>query len=132
MKAWDCFLSFLFTGERRVVRGACEESLKKWKRADHPSLLSQAVISGVEGELDNVCMHACVYACVCVCVCVCVQGWPKGSFWFFHNILQKNMNKLFGQVHTHACTHMHTHTRAHAHTHTHTQSTSSTYKQVPF
>ena len=91
----DCFLYFLFTQERTVVRGAHEESLKKWKRAGHPSLLTQAVISGVEGELDK-CVHACMH----------VWGWywPKGSFGFFHNILQKNMNELYGQVpppHTH-------------------------------
>ena len=26
-----------------------------------------------------------------------VLGWPKISFRFFHNILQKNPNELFGQ-----------------------------------
>ena len=25
-------------------------------------------------------------------------GWPKSSFRFLHNILQKNLKKLFGQV----------------------------------
>ena len=24
-------------------------------------------------------------------------GWPKSSFGFFHNILQKNLNELSGQ-----------------------------------
>ena len=24
-------------------------------------------------------------------------AWPKGSFGFFHKILQKNLNELFGQ-----------------------------------
>ena len=27
---------------------------------------------------------------------VLVLGWPKSSFEFFHNILQKNPNKLLG------------------------------------
>ena len=26
-----------------------------------------------------------------------ILGWPKGLFGFFHNILQKNPNELFGQ-----------------------------------
>ena len=56
--------------------------------------------------------------CVCVCMCVCdlilvegflsvieenyqsFLGWPKCSFRFSHNILQKNPNKLLGQVNT--------------------------------
>ena len=81
MKAWGCF-QFLFTGERRVVRGACEESLEKWKRADHPSLLSQAVISGVEESQTSAGMHACMYLCVHVCVSLCV-GLAKRIIWVF-------------------------------------------------
>ena len=26
-----------------------------------------------------------------------VLGWPKSSFGFFHKMVQKNLNKLFGQ-----------------------------------
>ena len=81
MKAWGCF-QFLCTGERRVVRGACEESLEKWKRADHPSLLSQAVISGVEESQTSAGMHACMYLCVHVCVSLCV-GLAKRIIWVF-------------------------------------------------
>ena len=28
-----------------------------------------------------------------------VLGWPKSSFGFFHNIMQENLNELFGQFH---------------------------------
>ena len=42
-------------------------------------------------------------------------GWSKISFRFFHRMLQKNQNILFGQPNTHTHTHTHTHTLIHTH-----------------
>ena len=35
-------------------------------------------------------------ACVCKCVYVRMWGWPKGSFRFFYEMLQKNPNEISG------------------------------------
>ena len=33
-------------------------------------------------------------------LCIYILGWPKRSFGFFHKILWKNLNELFGQHNT--------------------------------
>ena len=47
----------------------------------------------------NIYKYKCKYLCTLYTIyaCIHVLSWTKSSFRFFHTILQKNPNELFGQ-----------------------------------